>query len=55
MLLDEVRNLDGIADAQNGLACWDLKNNSGELLSPGIYYLRAIVDGKTYFSKFTLI
>jgi sugar lactone lactonase YvrE len=55
LLLEEVRTLNGAdIQASSGLACWNLRNNSGETLAAGIYYIRILVDGKSYMTKTTL-
>jgi sugar lactone lactonase YvrE len=55
LLLEDVRDLDNSSiHASSGLATWDLRNNSGERVVPGIYYIHVTVDGVSYMTKMTI-
>ncbi len=44
----------GQGSANQGWACWDLKNSSGATCAPGLYYLMLVVDGKLIWGKMTI-
>ena len=47
-----VRHLDGVA---NGVAFWNGRDDSGTLVRPGIYFIRAETGGRTGTARVALI
>ena len=51
-----VRNLgDGPAEAGVHMLSWDLQNDSGQRVSPGLFFVRLSVDGQIQMRQVTVL